>query len=57
MQPQINRIRRAVAQSGGASAQTYRKVLYNMVSPENRESVRDWIEKATDVLPVEPSRG
>jgi DNA-binding MarR family transcriptional regulator len=57
MQPQINRIRRAVAQSGGASAQAYRKVLYNMVSPENRESVRDWIEKATDVLPVEPSRG
>jgi DNA-binding MarR family transcriptional regulator len=46
MQPQINRIRRAVAQSGIGAAQVYRKVLYHMVSPENRESVRDWIEKA-----------
>jgi DNA-binding MarR family transcriptional regulator len=48
MQPQISRIRRAVTQSSGATAQVYRKVLYNMVSPENRESVRDWIEKASD---------
>lgn len=46
MRPQINRIRRAVVQSTGATAQTYRKLLFHMVSPENRESVRDWIEKA-----------
>ena len=46
MRPQINRIRRAVVQSAGATAQTYRKLLFHMVSPENRESVRDWIEKA-----------
>ena len=46
MLPQINRIRRAVTQSGSDSAHFYRKVLYHMVSPENRDSVRDWIEKA-----------
>jgi len=46
MTPQINRIRRAVAQSGTGAAQTYKKVLYHMVSPDNRESVRDWMEKA-----------
>ena len=46
MRPQINRIRRAVAQSSGATAQNYRKLLFHMVSPENRESVRGWIEKA-----------
>jgi DNA-binding MarR family transcriptional regulator len=45
MMPQINRIRRAVAQSGGDAQHLYRKVLYNMVSPENRESVRDWIDR------------
>jgi DNA-binding MarR family transcriptional regulator len=46
MRPQINRIRRAVAQSSGASAQTYQKLLFHMVSPENRQSVLDWIEKS-----------
>jgi DNA-binding MarR family transcriptional regulator len=45
MMPQVNRIRRAVAQSGGDASHLYRKVLYNMVSPENRESVPDWIDK------------
>ena len=47
MLPQVNRIRRAVAQSAGATAQTYRNLLYHMVSPENRESVRDWIDKVS----------
>ena len=47
MGPQINRIRRAVAQSEGDAAALYRKVLYHMVSPQNREAVRDWIERAT----------
>jgi DNA-binding MarR family transcriptional regulator len=56
MLPQINRIRRAVAQSGGDASQIYRKVLYNMVSPENRESVKDWIDRAT-AIGVEPVRG
>ena len=46
MTPQINRIRRAVAQSGGDGAHLYRKLLYHMVSPENRDTVRDWLEKA-----------
>ena len=47
MLPQVKRIRRAVAQSAGATAQTYRNLLYHMVSPENRESVRDWIDKVS----------
>jgi DNA-binding MarR family transcriptional regulator len=46
MLPQINRIRRAIAQSGPGAASAYRKVLYHMVSPENRDNVRDWIEMA-----------
>lgn len=46
MGPQISRIRRAVAQSEGDAAALYRKVLYHMVSPQNREAVRDWIERA-----------
>ena len=45
MAPQMNRIRRAVAQQSGG-AQVYRRVLYHMVSPENRDAVRDWIERA-----------
>ena len=46
MAPQIARIRRAVEQSGIEAGQHYRAVLYNLVSPENREAVRDWVEKA-----------
>lgn len=46
MQPQINRIRRAVSGHEPQAAATYRKVLYQMVSPENREAVRDWIDRA-----------
>ena len=46
MGPQMNRIRRAVAQPEGNAARLYRKVLYHMVSPANRDAVRDWIEKA-----------
>lgn len=54
MRPQVNRIRRAIAQSGGDTSQAYRKLLYNMVSPENRESVKAWIERAstTDEEPL-----
>jgi DNA-binding MarR family transcriptional regulator len=47
MAPQMARIRRAVAQSGSDSGHHYRKVLFHLVSPENRDSVRDWIEKTT----------
>jgi DNA-binding MarR family transcriptional regulator len=47
MAPQIARIRRAVAQSGNDSSLHYRKILFHLVSPENRDSVRDWIEKTT----------
>ena len=47
MGPQMERIRRAAALSGGGAAQAYRRTLYNMVSPANRAAVRDWIERAS----------
>jgi DNA-binding MarR family transcriptional regulator len=47
MRPQISRIRRAVAASDGGSAAVFRKLLYHMVSPQNREAVRGWIERAS----------
>ena len=46
MGPQMNRIRRAVALPEGNVAELYRKVLYHMVSPANRDAVRDWIDRA-----------
>jgi DNA-binding MarR family transcriptional regulator len=47
MGPQMNRIRRAVALPEGSAAHLYRKVLYHMVSPANREAVSAWIGRAT----------
>ena len=47
MGPQISRIRRAVALPEGNAAQLYRKVLFHMVSPANREAVLDWIGRAS----------
>jgi DNA-binding MarR family transcriptional regulator len=53
MRPQINRIRRAVSGHEPSAAQTYRRVLYQMVSPENRDAVRDWVERVA-VIGGEP---
>lgn len=47
--PQKVRIRRALTSAGGDAGHNYRKVLFHLVSPENREAVRDFIEKATVV--------
>lgn len=57
MAPQIARIRRAVAQSGKDSAHLYRLVLYHMVSPENRDSVRDWLDRASVIGAARDGRG
>jgi DNA-binding MarR family transcriptional regulator len=57
MAPQIRRIRRAVEQSGGDTAHVYRQLLFHMVSPENRDSVRDWIDRASVMGDPEASRG
>jgi DNA-binding MarR family transcriptional regulator len=46
MAPQIVRVRRALQQSGNGADRHYRDILYHLVSPENRDSVRDWIGKA-----------
>ncbi len=47
MAPQVARIKRALAQAGSSAGTSYRSVLYHLVSPENRESVRDWIENTS----------
>ena len=57
MAPQIARIRRALDQSGRDAGRHYRTVLTHLVSPENRDSVRDWIEKATLLGEGERKRG
>jgi DNA-binding MarR family transcriptional regulator len=49
MAPQMARIRRALGSAGGDAGHNYRKVLFHLVSPENREAVRGFIEKATVV--------
>jgi DNA-binding MarR family transcriptional regulator len=49
MGPQMKRIRRAVSLPEGDAAHLYRKVLYHMVSPANREAVRGWIERASQL--------
>jgi DNA-binding MarR family transcriptional regulator len=56
MRPQISRIRRALAQNEGNAAHVYRRMLFNMVNPENREPVRAWIERAS-VIGEEPKGG
>jgi DNA-binding MarR family transcriptional regulator len=45
--PQIARVRRALAESGRDAQAHYRSILYHLISPENRDSVRDLIEAAT----------
>ena len=57
MTPQMNRIRRAIEQSGKEAAHLYRLVLYHMVSPENRDSVRDWIDRASLIGEPDQTRG
>jgi DNA-binding MarR family transcriptional regulator len=43
--PQFTRIRRAIGVSGAESAGNYRELLFNLVSPGNREQVEDWLKK------------
>ena len=57
MAPQMARIRRAVAQTGDEAAHVYRQLLYHMVSPENRNTVRDWIDRASVLGKPETDRG
>jgi DNA-binding MarR family transcriptional regulator len=43
MAPQMARIRRALAESEPGTPVHYRSVLFHLVSPENRASVREWL--------------
>jgi len=46
MAPQISRIRRAVSETSGNGKSSMRDILYHLVSPENREGVKEWIDGA-----------
>jgi DNA-binding MarR family transcriptional regulator len=44
MAPQIERIRRALQESGENALGPYRSVLYHLINPGNRDEVRNRIE-------------
>ena len=46
MAPQMERIRRAVAETSGNGSASMRNILYHLISPENREVVTAWIDGA-----------
>jgi DNA-binding MarR family transcriptional regulator len=46
MAPQMSRIRRAVTETSGNGHASMRDMLYHLVSPENRDGVKEWIEGA-----------
>jgi len=43
LEPQIARIRRAMAEAGRDQSASYRDLLFHLVSPENRQAVEDWL--------------
>lgn len=45
MAPQTARIRRAVSKCGTEQGAGYRALLFNLVSPENRAQVQEWLDK------------
>lgn len=46
MAPQMSRIRRAVMETSGNGRSSMHDILYHLVSPENREGVKEWTEEA-----------
>lgn len=44
MAPQAERIIRALKEAGDETEPNYRKVLYHLISPENRKAVSDWLK-------------
>ena len=45
--PQMSRFDRAVAESRDASHPHYYEMLYRMISDQNRDRVREWIERVS----------
>jgi DNA-binding MarR family transcriptional regulator len=43
MAPQAERIIRALSEAGDKTEPSYRKVLYHLISPENRRGVSEWL--------------
>lgn len=43
MAPQAERIIRALSEAGDEAEPGYRKVLYHLISPENRKGVSEWL--------------
>ena len=46
MAPQMSRIRRAVSETSDNGRTSMRDMLYHLVSPENRDGVKEWIDGA-----------
>jgi hypothetical protein len=46
MAPQMSRIRRAVTETSGNGSSSMHDILYHLVSPENRDGVKEWIDGA-----------
>jgi DNA-binding MarR family transcriptional regulator len=44
MAPQATRIIRSLSEAGEEAEPSYRKVLYHLISPENRKAVSDWLK-------------
>jgi DNA-binding MarR family transcriptional regulator len=47
MAPQVARIRRAISQSDRLQGNHMRALLFNLISPENRDGVLKWIDKGS----------
>jgi DNA-binding MarR family transcriptional regulator len=45
--PQAGRFRKAVQQMAGAAAPHYEDLLFHLINAENRESVRNWIDRVS----------
>jgi DNA-binding MarR family transcriptional regulator len=45
--PQMRRFRDAAANTKGEAAQHYHELLFHLISEENRDAVRDWIDRVS----------
>lgn len=47
--PQAARVRRASGETGAAADQAFHHILFHMISPENREDVRSWLARTSEL--------
>jgi DNA-binding MarR family transcriptional regulator len=49
MAPQMERIRRAAAETNAGGGPRYRDVLFHLISPSNRNDIRNWLERVNEL--------